>query len=557
MMRFAGSMGSALRTAATVLLLSLASTGSLAAQSGTPAPPTDTEILLPPEFFDIEDPQPGEVEALLPQLPAIPAPRVTVPLPASAALDDQTAVLTLPEPEEVFREDASPGGSSVFTTGTVGAGSVNYILGELALYKIGEDPRFRFEFLHRGLDGFSFNDPGTGHFERRDELGAWVAADSEQRGSVEFSADYGEREIGFQGRPSFYSAEFRRIEGSLDLSYPLADRVFGYFDGEAGYVNRLYTVKDPNLDPPQTGESRLAPRLGVSFDYNRFQLDLYGRYGLRTIEGAEVPSLQQFAGGLESSYELGRRWYLAGGVELLRESDRGFLFPFDLTLGIEYEDLFSLELTGGLEHQVAYLRELWAEQPLLAPHSGGELPSQDAWFGEARLGWRPAFTGVEVEATGRYELREEGITLEPYDESTDLLPFTTEEREQLTTGLEATWRPNARVELTAAWEALLFDRHFLEPAQEVSASIDYLTPPRVWGVRTDLTVPLFDELAMPFFAFEVYANPLEAVEVRLGVEDILAPALDDGRGYGSSEPRDAYPFVQPGFLVRLETRITL
>ncbi|MFP4329494.1 MAG: hypothetical protein ACOC28_06465 [Alkalispirochaetaceae bacterium] len=540
-----------------LLLILFVSLNPLAAQESAPQPPVETEILLPPEFFDLGEAPPGEVEALLPELPSIPAPTVNIPLPEGPGLREERAAFSLPEPEEIFLEDAAPGGSSVFTTGTVGAGSVNYILGELALYKIGEDPRFRFEFLHRGLDGFSFNDPGTGHFERRDELSAWVAAEAEQGGSVAFSADYREREIGFQGRPTFYSAEFRGIEGLLELSYPLADRASAYFAGQAGYLNRLYTVKDPSLDPPQTGESRLEPRLGVALDYNRFRLDLYGRYALRSLEGSEVPSLQQFAGGVEAEYEFPRTWYASSSVELLRESDRDFLFPFDLTLGFDLEDQFSGELSGGLDHQAGYLRDLWEMEPLLAPSSGGELPSQDAWFLAGNLGWRPPFTGAEIEVTGRYETRRDAVVFDAYDPATDFLPFSLEEREQLTTGINATWQPDARFELTGGWQARFLDRHFLERSQEGRLSIDYKRPGRVWGGRSEITLPFYDELVMPFWNLEAYFSPLEAVEVRLGLEDLLAVALEEGRGYGASEPLEAYPFVQPGFLVRLETRITL
>ncbi len=542
-----------------ILLLTALPGGSLYAQEEAPEPPEETEIILPPEFFDFREAGPQEVDALLPELPPIEAPGFSVPVPEPTADEGEAVAVRIPEPEEVFREEAAPGGSSIFTTGTLGAGSVNYILGELALYKIGEEPRFRFEYLHRGLDGFAFNDPGTGHFHRLDRLAGWVAAESESGTSGELSATYREREIGFQGRPSFYSSEFRTIEGELQFRYPLADRVAAYAQAELGYTNRLYTVKDPTLEPPETGESRVRPRLGVALDFNRFGLDLYGRYGLRDLGGTPVSTVQEFAGGAEASYELGEQWTLGAGMEVLREIDRSFLFPFFLSLGLDLEDRFSLELAGGMEYTVPTLRELWQVYPFLAPGSTGEweLPSQEAWYGEGSLGWRPPFTGLEFELRGRYEERFRGMKIKPYEESVDLLPFETESREQLTGEFNTLWRPNARVELTAGLRSLFLNRHFLEPRHEGTVTGDYLTPGRVWGARFDLAVPFYDELLLPQWNMEAYVRPLEAVEVRLGVDDILSPLLEDGRGREANEPTEEYPFVEPGFTVRLEARITL
>lgn len=540
------------------LLLTLPSGAPLEAQEAPPAPPEETEIVLPPEFFDFRRVEPEEVEALLPELPPIEAPGVTVPLPEPRA-EREAAAVRIPEPEEVFREEAAPGGSSIFTTGTLGAGSVNYILGELALFKIGEEPRFRFEYLHRGLDGFAFNDPGTGHFLRVDRLAGWVAAESEEGTSGELSATYREREIGFQGRPNFYSSEFRTIEGELQFRYPLADRVAAYAEAELGYTNRLYTVKDPNQEPPESGETRVRPRAGVALDFNRFQLDLYGRYGLRDVTGTPVPSVQEFSGGAEASYELGERWTAGAGMAVLREVDRSFLFPFSLSLRFDLEDRFSLELAGGMEYDLPTLGDLWQEYPFLAPGSVNdwELPSQEAWYGEGSLGWRPPFTGLEFELRGRYEERFRGISVEPYEGTVDLLPFEIETREQLTGAFNTIWRPNARVELGAGWESLFFDRHFLEHEHQGSVTGDYLTPGRVWGARFDLSVPFFEELVLPIWSVEAYVTPVEAVEVRLGVDDILSPFLEEGRGRAANEPTEEYPFVEPGFTVRLEARITL
>lgn len=534
--------------------------GSIAfGQDNTPAPPEETEILLPPEFFDLRRLGSEEVVALLPSLPPIESPMVEVPLPEPEGVETGATTIRIPEPEEVFEEEATPGGSSVFTTGTVGAGSVNYILGELALFKIGEDPRFRFEFLHRGLDGFAFNSPGTGYFRRVDRLSGWVAAESDGGAAVEGSATYGEREIGFQGRPSFYSAEFRRIEGALDVSYPLADRVSAYAAAQLGYVNRLYTVKDPTADPPRAGESGLRPRFGVEFDFNRLRLDLHGRYALRYLDAAESEDLQLLGGGVEVGYELGDSWRGRGAMEILHEFDRGFLFPFSLTLGYDHRDTLGVEFSGGLDYRIPSLRSLWLDRPFLAslPSDGGALPSQEASFGEAGVSWRPPFTGLELELSGRYEDRRRDIDIQGYDGTEDILPFEIARRERLSGRFLATWSPNARLELSAGWRREFLDRHFLEVADEGSLRGDYLTSGGVWGGRFDMAIPVYGELLLPIWNIEGYLRPLEAVEVRLGLDDVLSPLLEEGRGVGSNEPTTDYPFVQPGFTVRLETRITL
>src|SRR6056297_2529414 len=64
-------------------------------------------------------------------------------------------------PRETFSAlPTSPAGEQVYFNATLGGGSVNSVLGNINVYRLGEGLQFRIGYDHRGSDGFNFNEPG-------------------------------------------------------------------------------------------------------------------------------------------------------------------------------------------------------------------------------------------------------------------------------------------------------------------------------------------------------------------------------------------------------------
>ncbi|TFH04114.1 MAG: hypothetical protein E4H09_04110, partial [Spirochaetales bacterium] len=142
------------------------------AQTAGPSEPTDTDIMIPDLLLKVEELTVDDVQAVLPPEGALALGQISIPLPAAGDLTVDESAFTVPLPGAAV---AGPGStSSFFSSGRLGAGSVNHIVGDLSLYKLGESPRFRVEFAHEGLDGYQFQDAGTGFFSSTNTVSGWI-----------------------------------------------------------------------------------------------------------------------------------------------------------------------------------------------------------------------------------------------------------------------------------------------------------------------------------------------------------------------------------------------
>ncbi len=541
---------------------------TVSAQQGTTAQsdrmrssaPQDTDITLPETFLEVEEVLIERVEAVLPRpadlLPAVQA----VPLPTEEELRISDALFDIPAIDDPsFRPDGG-GESSFFSDGVLGTGSNYHILGSLTLFKLGTDPRFRFQFAHESIDGYQFTGPGRGFFEREDLIEGWIASSVTARSRAEGDARFFQREIGLQNQPDlFYSAGHRSLSGSATWEYSLFNRMTLGVQAESTYVERIFTVKDPALDPPRQDEISVQPAIALSFRNNRLLLRADGGYEYRSFGGGDLTSDQAGAASLTAEVSVRDALFLeATGGTRISAAD-GLLFPFRVAATANLDDTFTLSVEGGYRVVPQRFFDLWQRFPLLSfgPEDRRRPTSERAWYGAVNSAWATSDRRVSLEAGAEFAVRSYALNLAPYDAVADAT-FGFLQEEQMTVTPEAvfTWRPGL-VQFTAGWQANLLDRPVFAPAQSLHAGLEAIHPSERFGVNVAARADLFDDATLPHLGAGGFFNVARGVQFQLELRDLLAPALSDGRPQIGSDVSSDFPFIEPGFRVILKANVSL
>ncbi|MCK4515662.1 MAG: hypothetical protein KAU31_10415, partial [Spirochaetaceae bacterium] len=268
-----------LRTTVVVALLTVL-TSSVVAQDSGPAEPSQTEIIIPEFVLRVEELGVEEVEAVLPNEAELALGQIALPLPGADELAVSDIAFDAPLPAVAARS----GGPSVFSTGRLGAGTANHVLGELSIYKLGTDPRFRLGFAHQGLDGFQFNPAGTGYYTFTNAIDGWLSIQSETL-ELEGEAGFAESEMGLQDKSVYNAVSVRATDLTAELTYtpdPLVTVTAGL---DAGMATRLQTTSDAAA-PPRDQEYVVEPAVEARIDVRSLDLIFRSSYSLRLLTNA-------------------------------------------------------------------------------------------------------------------------------------------------------------------------------------------------------------------------------------------------------------------------------
>ena len=167
----------------------------------------ESEIVLPEELLQVEEAAPEELEPDLPALDDTTMAALDTPLPEPGLLEVPPELFDVPPPAGEVLPRAEAAAGSLYSNGLFGAGSMSYIVGAISLYRIGAIPGFQFDFSHEARDGYNFEEPGNGFFDRNDQIGVSVSGRGESLGG-EVEGRFTEEEIGFQGLSSPTSATY-------------------------------------------------------------------------------------------------------------------------------------------------------------------------------------------------------------------------------------------------------------------------------------------------------------------------------------------------------------
>jgi len=530
----------------------LVAIGSYAQESG-PAAPEETEIIVPELVLQVEELELQEVSAVLPEEGELALGRISIPLPGADELLVDEVAFTVPQPGvAVGRDD-----SSVFSSGRLGAGTVNHIVGELSLFKLGADPRFRLRFTHEGLDGYQFGEAGNGYFSNLNVIDGWFAGGTDRFAS-EVEAAFSEDVEGLQGQSDFFSTGLRRTMATATTEFtpdPLIS-VTGSLD--ASFSTRILSASGDDSVPPER-ELSLSPDLEARFGIGAVDLVFTTSYFLRFLADGQIPLSQEIDLLAGTDIDLPASAALSLRAGILWDPEAALRYPWSLSLDLLLGEALETTLSGGYRVERLLLGDLWSEIPLAATGDSegtAELRNDGQWYGSLGARWSGP-SGLALTTTADFTAHDAVVDIRPYDATNDEFPFVQRDMLSLTTSARASWRPGPGVQVEAGWSGVFVDSTSQTPTNTFDSSVRLGDASGRFSATADVRTDFFPEASMPLLGLAGSFAPTDELEFTLELADLLAPLLENGRPAQGARVGSEYPFIEPGFRASIFTRISL
>lgn len=521
----------------------------LAAQESSPETKTeDTETAVEPEDPDIDLPtvvfeysaiEQEELEVVLPDEDFIELSRLGSQLPEAGGLSTEGPSLQVEIPEQ--RSIKRQTGASFFSEGIIGGGSDNHLIGDIALYKRGELPIYQFRFSHEGIDGYGSNPPGSGYFDRREELSGSIELGNAPH-SFRSSADFMERETGLQDFPDAVSVIHRFLHGRGEYTYSFATpfSVSSSVEAHSGSQNIGTSTEREELF--------LDAVAALLYEHEKFDLDLSAGYSYQ--EAPVENTLQQAILELRNSY-YGRRFDLSFLLGLNWSTAHELLFPWNVQLEGVVGERWEVLLEGGYQVENVLYRELWDAYPLLGESAGLEL--ERGWKALGRIGYTAGprmklQAGIEWKKMNGLAVPDD---LSQRDPDSGLFPFSQVgiEEADVDVGLQLT--PAERVALDLNWNGRLFsDQERFEPGQSFELELSFNREGQGFGAVLSGEYFLQPVSSLPLIAAELRYRLSPGITMLLTAEDLMGSFYEDGRPWWGE-------YEQRGMHVTLKTEISL
>ena len=530
------------------LLLCAAATSGFA-QAG-PAAPEQTDIVVPELILRVEELQVQRITAPLPNEGELALGRVAIPLPAPGELvfDDSAFVVDAPG-----RTPIVPG-SSVFSTGRLGAGSSNHIVGELTLFKLGADPRFRLGFGYEGIDGYQLRSAGTGFFRTTNRVDGSIAAATD-RLWFDANGSFTDRTDGLQGGTDYFSVGVRRTQADATLEYrpdPLIS-IASSIDGTLS--TRIQSTSD-SAEVPREREYTLLPDVEARFRVAAVDLVIGASYFLRLFPGGSLPFAHDIDATAGVDLELpvvqamvrgGVRWDFATRIA----------FPWSARLSVLIDDRFDTSVFGGLRIDRTRYADLWGGLPLLAvgAEDGGFRENRE-WFAGASARWAGP-SGLAVSTEVEYTLSDARIDVTGLTEQS-VYGFVQRPLSGLRVSSRAGWRVSPTFSIQTGWTGRFIDTVTGVPTGSIDGVLAWSDPTGRVGLSGEVSSGFYPEPTMPRLGVTGSYALADGVEIDLELVDLLAPLLGErGRPAFGPTVGDRFPFIEPGLRGSLITRISL
>ncbi len=529
-----------------------------------PAEPDEPAIILPPMFLEVEDLQVEEVDAALPEDEAQLRPEVSIPLPEADALYLPEEAFDIPYPDQISAPETSGSPESVtyierieriereqpstiFSDGRIGVGYPYHVLGDLTLYKLGDEPRFRIRFLHDKIDGIKFESIGSGFYYGVDILDGSFSYDT---GTMRFQAEgsIGESARGLQDVITYGSVAKQEIGGRFDFSYLPLDTLTLTGGLHTRYANQILSSADPTI----SYEFQLNPRIEVIAALDGFELggsldylflsyaDPDATVSDRSILGASVVGSYFFPIDLDLSFEAGILVPFGQTPQVLPD--------VSVTINGGIGTLLRFQSSAGYTSMQPAYADLWDSSPLLALGSNITPASTLSWSGNVQV--RPV---SELYLTAGVGIGRETDAINPEanaDATTGLFGFRQQPMTTLSTEITAQWDISRAITLSGTWNGVFIERERFEPVQEFGLNLDLKNPSETFGGYLGAELSLWPDPTVPVVDLGGFYRVSDSVMFELDAADVLSPVLDSGRqGWGE--------YVQTGFNILLTTKISL
>lgn len=522
-----------------------------------PVAPDETEIVVPELVLEVEELELQQVRGVLPEEGELALGQVAIPLPGSDDLAVDEGVFDVPQPGMTVQQDVE----SIFSSGRLGAGSVNHVVGEVSLFRLGIDPRFRFRFSYEGLDGYQFNEPGAGFFSTSNALDGWLSLGDDEL-SVEAEGAFSEDVHGLQGESQYYSTGLRRTSGSGALTFrpdPLI-RLDGELDAlVATRTQSLSGTAAAGTGVPRDQEISVTPAADLTVSIDAVDLVLSSSYFLRLLTtGDDLHQDVDAVAGID--VDLPAPWSASARAGVQWAPARGLAYPWSLSLELLLGEAFETSLAGGYRIERLALGDLWTRVPpaAVSPAAGprAELVNDRQWYGNLTARWS-GVGGLSLTADAEFTAHDAVVDIGSYDSATSLYSFEQRAMMSLQTSAQASWRPSPQVQAQAGWRGVFVDSVTGTPTNAVEGSLRVSDAEERLSAAAEARSEFFPEPSMPWLGLSGSFALSEEIEFTLEVSDVLAPLLENGRATIGPTVRDGFPFIEPGFRASLFTTITL
>jgi hypothetical protein len=525
-------------------------------ERAAPAVPSETDIRLPNMLLQVREVELDTVAAALPDSPPVELPDISGPLPADGDDAEATASIQLPDPGGPgFTAETREQEASLFSRGVLGIGTMNHIIGSLSLYRLGVDPRLRFEFDHEGYDGYQFQQPGDGFFHQANSLTGSVEA-SFPRWELSTEAGFNEVEEGMQDNPNYYSVKRRELSGGVRSQYRAADRLTLQGELDGGATQRIFAVREAETSRRQE-EVGLSSTLGAELSFQRFTGIFDLTYQLTALDGGvghllgpELSAEMSFPNSLFLSAGAGVAWNFGSYV-------RG---PFSLEVSGTVLDTLTLTLRGGYEVAPFDMSEQWEEELLSGLPAPGESSAPtpiERFYGELTGSWKIVGDALTLDTGVEAEYALNGLDIGTFDTGESVYPLVREERIGIAPRLTLNWRQGV-LQLSGGWQGELQEAPIWEPDQLYTVSLELSEVAERFGGSVTGEMPVYGaEALMPRLTATSHVDLADGIRLVAEAHDLLAPIMDDGRPRLGPSVTENYPFIEPGFRFIIKTELSL
>ncbi|MEX2444367.1 MAG: hypothetical protein WD492_12220 [Alkalispirochaeta sp.] len=481
--------------------------------------------------------------------------------------EPDVAVTGLPQedlaPPEFPRESLAalpvdPGGEQVYFNATLGGGSVNSVLGNINVYRLGEGLQFRLGYDHRGSDGFNFNEPGTGYFRQENSLETWVRVGTEDSAQLEVEGSYNDRRFGLQGLPTYYSADSRTLEATASLGYQWSPRTQAGARVDILDEQRVLAASASGTDSPRETYRMVRPVVRGRLEWPRFHVEARGDYEGRFAVDSEIASSSMV--GLELAVEgvpLEGLTLFAQGATRYRFSGGAF---FPVQGGFEYRgsQRWGMRVEGGYRVAERSPADTWDDYiaTVWSGTAAEVIPLGETFFTQGSIDVQviPALLDLTTGLT--WERQEDALLVSAYDDDPAVAghPVTTGAFNRLDGEMQSTVSMGDRTSLSVGWLSRFEDRHLGIPKHELISSVEIQGDP-VSGSITG-SVPFNPSVTLPVLSAEIRYRLAEDVELRGYGRDLLGPAEENGRTSRGVVPSESDPLVAPGLEIGVALRVS-
>ena len=289
-------------------------------------------------------------------------------------------------------------------------------------------------------------------------------------------------------------------------------------------------------------------------------LDLIFRssYYLRLLADGVLPTQQDL--DFTAGFEVALPWsvVVAGHAGVHWDFASGLEYPWALSVRTLIGDALELGASGGYQVERTRLRELWELEPLLAvgDENLAALTNNSAWYARTDARWTGVM-GLSLRSEVEFKAESAALDLQPYDPVADEFPYLQRSMISLTPSVQGAWQPSPALQFEAGWRGRFIDGPAVEPSAVLDGAVRFSERSGVFRADLEVVSELYPEPNVPWLGLSGTVTAGEGVEVVVELSDLLSPLMDAGRPTHGSQVTPDYPFIEPGFVVTIFTRITL